>query len=368
MKVAVLDASNRVAVAVARGLRREGIRVVACEQQRFAGRMPLAFALRGLERTIVLPEVSAQAVARETRDCDAVLPVSLNSVVALSGTGAIAPDLEKFRRLNDKFEAFEQGRRAGIPVPATLAPRSMQEVENLSRVLGYPTVVKLRTDEGTYLRPEERFAIARSRDEFLAAFQRLHALKAQPIVQEFIPGENFGVGVLRWGGRVYATFAHRRIRELPPGAGPSTMCEAIRDPGLCALAVRLLEAFDWEGVAQVQFRRDARDGQFKVIEVNPRFWGALPLALSCGVNFPAMLVRLWLGQSVSPVTEYRAGKKMRFLVLDALAALKSLATPLRFAYVFGFLRDLLDPSVEEGLFSRRDPIPLARTLFGRVSR
>lgn len=366
MKVAVLDAANRVAVAVARGLRQEGIRVVACEQRRFAQRRPLAFGLRGLERTVVLPQVSAEAVARETGDCDAVLPVSLNSLVALAGTGAIAPELGRLRRINDKFEVFEQARRAGVPVPATLAPRSVEEVENLSRVLRYPSVVKLRTDEGTYLRPEDRFAIARSREEFLAAFRRLQGPGA--IVQEFIPGENFGVGVLRWRGRVYAAFAHRRIRELPPGAGPSTMCEAIRDPDLCALAVRLLEAFDWEGVAQVQFRRDKRDGQFKVIEVNPRFWGTLPLALACGVNFPAMLVRLWMGQSVSPVMEYPAGRRMRFLVLDALAAVRSLATPFRFAYVWGFLRDLFDPTVEEGLFSRRDPIPLGPALFGRVSR
>jgi predicted ATP-grasp superfamily ATP-dependent carboligase len=70
----------------------------------------------------------------------------------------------------------------------------------------------------------------------------------------------------------------------------------------------------WRGVAMVEFRIDPRDNTPKLMEVNPRFWGSLHLSILSGVDFPHMLYKLEKEGDVSPVMDYRAGVKCRWLL------------------------------------------------------
>ena len=123
------------------------------------------------------------------------------------------------------------------------------------------------------------------------------------LVQEYIPsgGGEFGASLLLdRDARVLARFSHRRLRSYPVAGGPSTLRESIHCPEIEDAAERLLRALGWYGVAMVEFRRDPRDGRYKLIEVNHRFWGSLQLAVVSGVDFPALLCRLALGGARGP--------------------------------------------------------------------
>ena len=73
-----------------------------------------------------------------------------------------------------------------------------------------------------------------------------------------------------------------------------------------------MAALDWEGVAMVECKHDPLTDRYYVMEINPRFWGSLQLAVDAGVDFPRLLVECALGGSPPPVTNYRAGIRSRW--------------------------------------------------------
>src|SRR5690606_16205653 len=123
--------------------------------------------------------------------------------------------------------------------------------------------------------------------------------------QEYASGVGVGVECLYAHGRMVWCFMHERIHELPLTGGGSTyrrslapMAEAI------AAAKRLLDALEWHGVAMVEFKRDAH-GRVCLMEINPRLWGSLALAIDAGVDFPLGMWKLARGERLDPQPRYR---------------------------------------------------------------
>ena len=85
---------------------------------------------------------------------------------------------------------------------------------------------------------------------------------------------------------------------------------------------------NWYGVAMVEYRQDPRDGRCKIMEINPRFWGSLPLSIAAGVDFPYLLYRMVMDGDVSPVTDYPQGVRCRWLLPGDI--LNFLTNPQRF--------------------------------------
>jgi predicted ATP-grasp superfamily ATP-dependent carboligase len=176
------------------------------------------------------------------------------------------------------------------------------------------------------------------------------------LVQEYVPGIGEGLFLLADRGRTLIRFAHRRIREKPPTGGVSVLRESIEpDPTLLASAETLLAALDWTGVAMIEFRR-APDGRAVLMELNPRLWGSLQLAVDAGIDFPSLLVALSRGEAVAEVRA-RVGVRSRWLLGDLDHLLISLRrrevrrmTGMRIsALLGGFARTFLDGTRNEVL-------------------
>jgi predicted ATP-grasp superfamily ATP-dependent carboligase len=84
------------------------------------------------------------------------------------------------------------------------------------------------------------------------------------------------------------------------------------DPALLGKAQALLERFGWEGVAMVEFKVDRASGVPYLMEINPRFWGSLQLAVDAGVDFPRLLVEAALGMDPTGPDRYRTGVRSRW--------------------------------------------------------
>jgi predicted ATP-grasp superfamily ATP-dependent carboligase len=122
------------------------------------------------------------------------------------------------------------------------------------------------------------------------------------LVQDRIPAEGDGVGVsLLFGadGSCLAHFSHKRLQQYPNSGGPSTDRVGIDDPQLLERSLMLMRALNWRGVAMVEWKVDPRDGVAKLMEVNPRFWGSLELAVRSGVNFPVLYAQAAAAQPTS---------------------------------------------------------------------
>jgi predicted ATP-grasp superfamily ATP-dependent carboligase len=133
------------------------------------------------------------------------------------------------------------------------------------------------------------------------------------MVQQLIPGgddELYTVGsYIAADGAVLGLFSGRKLRQSPPGIGTCRVGEAVWVQETVDAALRLLRAFDFHGVSQVEFKRDPRDGRFKLMEVNPRLWLWHGLAAALGVDFARIAYLDLLDRRSAPVTtEGRDGR------------------------------------------------------------
>jgi predicted ATP-grasp superfamily ATP-dependent carboligase len=175
--------------------------------------------------------------------------------------------------------------------------------------------------------------------------------RKEVLIQEFIPGQGYGFYGLFHEGKPRAIFMHKRRREFPVTGGASTAAESYYDEDLKEQGIRLLSRLNWHGVAMVEMKRDTRDGEFKLMEINPKFWGSLDLSIHAGVNFPYLAARMALDGDVEPVMEYDRDTKLRWLFPQDLLHL--LARP-RSAQQF--VADFFDPKMKTSL-CWDDPIP-----------
>ena len=97
------------------------------------------------------------------------------------------------------------------------------------------------------------------------------------------------------------------------------------------LGTKLLKAFGWYGIAMVEFKIDPRDNRPKLMEINPRFWGSLNLAVASGVDFPYLLCKMAMDGDIDLRLEYKTGIKSRWLfygdIKYLIAVLKGYSTP-----------------------------------------
>lgn len=141
------------------------------------------------------------------------------------------------------------------------------------------------------------------------------ALEALPldeglIVQDYLPGEEYSVDVIAdAAGAVIAAVPRTRARV---DSGVAIAGRTVHDPELEETAAAVAKAIGLVGVANVQLRRD-RVGRAALLEVNPRFPGALPLTIAAGVDIPSLVADLFLGRDLPSSIAFREIASVRFL-------------------------------------------------------
>jgi predicted ATP-grasp superfamily ATP-dependent carboligase len=243
---------------------------------------------------------------------DFVLPLSEASILALQRfpppTSVIAPNAESFARIRNKELVLSVARELGIAVPDQVVVH-LPEVGDPANVT-YPVVVKparsVVARDGRFVKTSVSYA--RSPGELRHRLAILPAEAYPILLQSKIEGPGEGVFLLVSEGRTLASFAHRRIREMPPSGGISVCSESVpMDAALLRQCERLLTRLGWNGVAMVEFKRSEGDGTPYLMEINGRFWGSLQLAVDAGVDFPLWLLEVALGRAVPVQAPYRVG-------------------------------------------------------------
>jgi predicted ATP-grasp superfamily ATP-dependent carboligase len=331
--ILVTDGDERAALAVVRSLGRAGHEVhVASESGR-----SIAGASRFSESESRVPsplrgrDEYFEALRRLAQDraIQVLLPVgeaSLRSILGrrdeLRPVRIPFPALESFEAVSDKGRLLATGRSLGIADPTLASAESQEALERELSKLNedrYPIVLKPTRSVVPTATGSRKTSVVyvRTPAEKARALSAVGTEAFPVLIQRRVEGPGMGVFVLLWGGEVLAAFAHRRIREKPPSGGVSVLAESVElPPPLLARSVALLRACAWEGVAMVEYKRDTRTGEDVLMEVNGRFWGSLQLAIDAGVDFPALLARVAIGERPEPVTGYRVGVRTRWTLGD----------------------------------------------------
>ena len=369
------DGNERAALAAARSLVTAGYKVGVASARRHS----LAGVSRGVRPLhlttdpLTDPSGYAAEIADLTRTLSArvLLPVTDASVEAiLIGRHQVPPSVAlpfpgfaTFCAASDKAVMLDRAQRAGLDVPDT---RLLADgTASVPPADFFPAVLKPHRSviNATGARKHVAVRFVSSREQCRAALDAFPAGAFPILLQRRVRGSGEGLFMLRWDGRIIAKFAHRRLREKPPEGGVSVYRESIAlPPDLVAVASRLLEELDWQGVAMIECKRDAETGRHVFMEVNGRLWGSLQLAIDAGVDFPRLLVACALGKRVMPVTGrgYRVGVRSRWFWGDVdhlYLTLRNGARPLgKLAAVRDFLTIGSRTSREE-IWRWRDPVP-----------
>ena len=141
----------------------------------------------------------------------------------------------------------------------------------------------------------------------------------EPIAQEYVdtPHE-YGFFAMYDHGEPVATFQHRQRRGYSYAGGPSAFRESIDIPELSDAGLALLDELDWHGPAMVEFLRNEETGEFKLMEINPRFWSSLPFTVQAGADFPYYYWQLATGDRESIRPGYDVGMGGHLLRGEAL--------------------------------------------------
>ena len=224
------------------------------------------------------------------------------------------PPWDRLARIQTKRGQLEAAAAAAIDVPRTRHPRSAAEARAAGEELGYPVLVKPSSTEGF----KRRFGRQAFRCENGEEVERAYADTEpfEPMVQELIPGGDdtlYTVGsYLREDGEPLGVFSGRKLRQTPPGIGTCRVGEAVWVEEPVEATLRLLHGLQFNGVSQVEFKRDARDGSFKLMEVNPRLWQWHELARASGVDIPRIAYADLVGEPLPPASQN--GQRKRWAI------------------------------------------------------
>lgn len=281
-----------------RNLSKNGVPVYVADTNR-SGMSQWSRFSRGSRRYTSHYENEAQFVADIVRLCDqddvALVFPSHNETEILARhkdvlgdqRSRLLPDPEHCALFNNKSAAYDFALALGVPVPRRFQYEKPAELtESLRASGGGRFVIKLLTGnsaKGVFYADSPEAVVKR-----VSALISEHELgrNRYPQVEEVVPGEGWGCSVLYWRGRRIADFTHRRLREKIETGGTSTLREAATHAGVREAANRIFEAIGWHGLAMCEFKVCPLTGKFWFIEVNPRMWGSIPLAISAGVEFP----------------------------------------------------------------------------------
>lgn len=136
------------------------------------------------------------------------------------------------------------------------------------------------------------------------------------LIQERIDMSGVGVGVsllFDATGDCVASFVHKRLQQYPNTGGPSTSRISIYDENLIAKSIQLMKSLNWQGVAMVEWKYDPETSVYMLMEINPRFWGSLELAVRSGVDFPRLYALAAKREQFDHVHAYEKGVICRWL-------------------------------------------------------
>ena len=268
-----------------------------------------------LERAVLLPcsDDWTLAISRLSPELSDRFPASVARPAVLE-------------RLVDKWQLAEAMRDAELPHPRTVPINARTNPADIPDEILSGAFIK-PTDSARF---QHKFGVkafrVSSRVQLAERLAIIAPTGMKVELQEYIPGpasnHYFVDGFIDRAGRPSGLFARRRLRMYPADFGNSTFMESVSlaaVPDAVSIVTRLLHHVGFRGVFSAELKRDARDGGFRLIEVNVRPWWYVEFAAQCGVNVCDMAVRDALGAAVPPPPRYATGKRSALPYYDYFA-------------------------------------------------
>ncbi len=225
----------------------------------------------------------------EKHDIDVVMPIFEVGIRALikhrdrvlyKDRLGVLPSLSSFDSAINKGLLSRHLDSNNIPNPKSIMVESQKQLDKID-VLNFPVLIKpLEGFGGGY-----GIHVFKAKQDIYDHFDK-HGFNYANLFQEYIDGYDIDCSVLCKEGNILAFTIQKGNMIGKNEFAPQIGVDFLYEPELYRVVESLMKSLNWSGVAHIDMRYDKNDKQFKVIEMNPRFWMSLNASLLAGVNFP----------------------------------------------------------------------------------
>ena len=204
----------------------------------------------------------------------------------------ITPGPEVIDSIYDKARLVAKAQQAGVPVPGTFCPENASP-DNL--LLRFPVLTRGRFGLDFYKAVGAKAFPARDLKELRKHLAQIDATYPvnYTLIQELLPDDGtnptLSYGAFCVDGQIKAFWMGEKLRQHPLRFGTATFARSVYVKVCHDQSVRLLKALNYTGVCEVEYLKDPRDGEYKLIEINARTWLWVGLARACGVDFAKLV-------------------------------------------------------------------------------
>ncbi len=226
----------------------------------------------------------------------------------------------------DKHETYRLCAELGIEAPYSSTVNSHEDIAvALERVM-YPCALKpVHSHEFVRHFPGMKAFVVNSDEEMRSALARTVDLGVEMIVTEIIPGGDdqfFSYySYIDEDGNPLLHVTKRKLRQYPIWFGSGCFHATDWNPEAAELGLRFFEGAGVRGLANVEFKRDARDGRLKLIECNHRFTAATGLLRAAGADLPLFVYNKLMDRPLPRIEGYRTDLTMWYPMRDVRAFL-----------------------------------------------
>jgi D-aspartate ligase len=279
--------------------------------------------------------------------------------------------------LCSKKEMYFLAKQHGVPTPECCFPTSPSDLRSFLERAQFPVLLKGIDGQRLWDRTRKKMFIVRNPDELVRTY--LYAEDpASPnlMIQEYIPGGDDTIwmfnGYFDGNSECLVGFAGKKIRQCPIHTGSTSLGICLANQVVEEVTRKFMKALGYRGILDIGYRYDARDGLYKVLDVNPRIGATFRLFVGAnGIDVSRAMYLDLTGQQVvhSPAKE---GRKWIVEDLDLASSYRNYREGgLKISEWFKSLRGI----DEAAFFSLRDPLPLlfmfingAKELLSRAYR
>ena len=298
---------------IARSLGRRGIPVCVIDDEfsiaRFSRYTTLSIAAPSLRQEQATVDCLLDAARKHDLKGWVLFPTRDEHVAAFSRHRAAlaewyrvpTPEWESVKWAWNKWNTYSLAEKLGIPIPKTWCPRTVADLDAIDGQ--FPLGVKPAVKEDFFYATKAKAWRVNSRAELKESFERAseHVAGNEVLVQEFIPGggdTQYSSCMFFKDGAAVAKMAAKRLRQHPPEFGrAATFVKTIDGAAIEEPTLRFLRAMNYYGLAEVEYKLDARDGLYKLLDVNVRTWGFHALGYAAKVDFPYLLFADQMGEA-----------------------------------------------------------------------
>ena len=234
-------------------------------------------------------------------------------------------DAALVRSLSDKSRMQQLARENGVSTAQTTSPKRKEDVHRFLDTAVFPVMVKAAMDERVRASLGGTKFVVHNRHALLELYAKAEGHGASDLMlQEFIPGEDWMFdGYFDHASRCLFGVTGKKIRRFPVQTGVTSLGVCLRNDAVEKTTVAFMQALGYRGILDIGYRRDQRDGSYKLLDVNPRI--GCTFRLLAGADGMDAARALYLNLTGQPVvrSEVPEGRKWIVEDFDLVSAFRS---------------------------------------------